>query len=111
MAAADYVEDVWAVTRLIPAGRVTTYGAIAEFLTLGSARMVGWALRQAMPAAHDLPAHRVVNRRGELSGRNNFATPTLMRERLAAEGVVVDEHERVVDFDRHFWSPAQDLDL
>jgi methylated-DNA-protein-cysteine methyltransferase-like protein len=100
-----YIEDVHAVTMSIPTGRVTTYGAIADFLTLGSARMVGWALHRSLPG-EDIPAHRVVNRKGELSGRNNFATPTLMRERLEAEGVRVED-DRVVDFDEKFWSPTQ----
>lgn len=105
---AHYIEDVHEVTRLIPSGRVTTYGAIADFLTLGSARMVGWALFQCV-RADNLPAHRVVNRKGELSGRNHFPTPTLMQERLEAEGVKVVE-DRVVDFTTVFWSPTELLD-
>ncbi|MCP9237867.1 MGMT family protein [Lewinella sp. JB7] len=104
--AAQYIDDVWAVTRLIPPGRVSTYGAIADFLTLGSARMVGWALFQSVSGPdNDVPAHRVVNRRGELSGRNHFRPPTLMQERLEAEGVAVRD-DAVVDFDRLFWSPT-----
>ncbi|PPK85532.1 methylated-DNA-protein-cysteine methyltransferase-like protein [Neolewinella xylanilytica] len=102
---AAYIEQVHDVTRLVPAGRVTTYGAIADFLTLGSARMVGWALFNSI-RADDIPAHRVVNRRGELSGRNHFATPGLMQEKLEAEGVVVQD-DRVRDFDRLFWSPTE----
>ena len=102
--AGSYIDDVHEVTRLIPSGRVTTYGAIAGFLTLGSARMVGWALRQGLATGETVPAHRVVNRLGELSGRNNFPTPTAMRDRLEAEGVrVVDD--RVADFAERFWSP------
>ncbi|PHK99261.1 MGMT family protein [Neolewinella marina] len=104
------MEDVRAVTRHIPPGRVTTYGAIAEFLTLGSARMVGWALFQGVSLTDDLPAHRVVNRRGELSGRNHFSTPTTMQERLEAEGVVV-RNDRVEDFATRFWSPNELLNL
>ena len=92
------------MTRLIPPGRVTTYGAIADFLTLGSARMVGWALFNSL-RADDVPAHRVVNRKGELSGRNHFATPTLMQELLESEGVTVT-NDRVDDFDRRFWPPT-----
>ena len=107
--AAPYIADVHDVTRLIPPGRVTTYGAIADYLTLGSARMVGWALFQCATVADDVPAHRVVNRRGELSGRNHFATPTLMQERLEAEGVRVVE-ATVRDFDTAFWSPTELLD-
>ncbi|MGB3801645.1 MAG: MGMT family protein [Lewinella sp.] len=102
---AAYIEQVQDVTRLVPFGRVTTYGAIADFLTLGSARMVGWALFNSV-MADDVPAHRVVNRKGELSGRNHFATPELMQTRLEAEGITVRE-DRVVDFDRVFWSPTE----
>ncbi len=103
--AAQYVEDVHDVARSIPAGRVTTYGAIASFLTLGSARMVGWAMNQCMPG-DEVPAHRVLNRKGELSGRNAFPTPTTMQERLEAEGVkVVDD--RVEQFPTLFWDPTE----
>ena len=108
MGSQHYFEQVYDIVRLIPPGRVTTYGAIADFLTLGSARMVGWALFQGVLAS-DVPAHRVVNRRGELSGRHHFATPTLMQERLEAEGVVV-EQDCVVDFKRVFWSPVSLLE-
>ncbi|WP_116125989.1 MGMT family protein [Lewinella sp. IMCC34183] len=104
-----YIEDVHAVARLIPPGRVTTYGAIADFLTLGSARMVGWALYQGLATGEAVPAHRVVNRRGELTGRNHFPTPTCMQERLEAEGVVVVD-DRIPAFDECFWSPASLLD-
>lgn len=100
-----YIEEVYAITKLIPAGRVSTYGAIADFLSLGSARMVGWALRQSV-AGDEVPAHRVVNRKGELSGRNFFATPTQMQERLEAEGIWVEDH-KVLEFDRLFWSPME----
>jgi methylated-DNA-protein-cysteine methyltransferase-like protein len=106
--AAPYVVDVHEVTKLIPAGRVTTYGAIADFLTLGSARMVGWALFQGI-GTEGVPAHRVVNRKGELSGRNNFPTPTLMQERLEAEGITIVD-DTVQDFTTVFWSPTELLD-
>lgn len=102
-----YYDLVYAVTREIPAGRITTYGAIADFLALGAARMVGWALNNSF-SGDGVPAHRVINRKGELSGRHHFPTPTLMRELLEAEGVRVEE-DRVVDFDKHFWSPAEGL--
>lgn len=100
-----YIEEVYAITKLIPAGRVSTYGAIADFLSLGSARMVGWALRQSL-AADEVPAHRVVNHKGELSGRNSFSPPTKMQEQLEAEGVRVENH-KVLDFKRLFWSPME----
>jgi methylated-DNA-protein-cysteine methyltransferase related protein len=103
-----YYEQVWDVVRLIPRGRVTNYGAIADFLTLGSARMVGWALFQNL-VDESVPAHRVVNRKGELSGRHHFATPTTMQERLEAEGVPVADN-RVVDFKERFWSPTEILE-
>ena len=93
------------MVKSIPAGRVTTYGSIADFLTLGSARMVGWALFNSV-MTDDVPAHRVVNRKGELSGRVHFSTPTLMQERLEAEGIVI-ENDKVKDFDQHFWSPTE----
>ena len=102
---AQYIQDVHDVARAIPPGRVTTYGAIADFLTLGSARMVGWAMNKCMPG-EDVPAHRVLNRKGELSGRNAFPTPTLMQERLEAEGVPIVDH-RVTDFTERFWSPTE----
>ncbi len=101
----NYVELVYAVVRRIPRGRITTYGAIADYLALGSARMVGWALHQSIGTA-DVPAHRVVNRKGELSGRLHFPTPALMQQLLESEGVAV-VNDRVVDFERHFWHPAE----
>ena len=102
---AQYIEDVHDVARLISKGRVTNYGAIADFLTLGSARMAGWAMNKAH-GDETIPAHRVVNRKGELSGRNHFATPTLMQERLEAEGVeIVDS--TLVNFKELFWSPTE----
>lgn len=103
-----YFEWVFAITRKIPAGRVSTYGAIADSLALGSARMVGWALNQAAQF-DDVPAHRVVNRKGELSGRNHFPTPTRMQELLESEGVKVEDN-KVLDFDRLFWHPAEHLE-
>ena len=103
-----YFDLVYAVTRQIPPGRVTTYGAIADFLALGAARMVGWALNQSFSSETGVPAHRVVNRKGGLSGRNHFPTPTLMQELLEAEGVQVEDN-RVLDFDKHFWHPTEGL--
>ena len=104
----SYHDWVYAVTREIPFGRVTTYGAIQDYLALGSARMVGWALNLVLDR-QDVPAHRVVNRKGELSGRAHFHPPSSMQASLEAEGVrVVDD--RVVDFERLLWKPAEELD-
>lgn len=100
-----YFQQVYEVTRSIPVGRVTTYGAIADYLGLGSARMVGWALNKSFSQAIDVPAHRVVNRKGELSGRNHFFTPTLMQELLENEGISVKD-DKVVNFEKHFWHPG-----
>ena len=99
----SFFEDVYAVVRLIPEGRVTSYGAIARYLGTGlSSRMVGWA----MNAAHgkEVPAHRVVNRLGMLTGKHHFAHPYQMQELLEAEGVRVKD-DRVVNFKDLFWDP------
>lgn len=101
-----FYQRVFDVTCLIPVGRITTYGAIADFLGLGSARMVGWALNQCHQSGIRIPAHRVINRNGELSGRNHFATPTLMEELLMAEGIEVRKNI-VVGFDKLFWHPRE----
>lgn len=106
----SFFEDVWDVVRLIPKGRVTTYGTIANYLgTRMSARMVGWA----MNAAHvlgDVPAQRVVNRNGMLSGKAHFGSPTRMQELLEADGVEV-LNDNVQDFQTRFWDPAIELNL
>lgn len=100
----NYFDLVYQVVRLIPFGRVTSYGAIANYLGIKSgARMVGYAMNAAH--AHlDVPAHRVVNRAGVLTGKHHFATPTYMQERLEAEGIRV-ENDRIIDFERVFWDP------
>ena len=91
---------------MIPIGRVSTYGAIADYLALGSARMVGWALRNLSSMHGDVPAHRVVNRIGELTGRNHFPDPDLMAALLESEGVKI-KNNKVVDFRASFWHPRQ----
>ncbi len=110
-ASKDYFEKVYGVVEEIPYGRVTTYGTIASFLGIASAaRMVGYALNKTAGTQKDfpIPAHRVVNRNGELTGRAYFPDDT-MRERLQQENVrFVDEYR--VDLDRHFWDPADHLD-
>ncbi|MBT8189568.1 MAG: MGMT family protein [Bacteroidia bacterium] len=102
-----YFDQVYRVTELIPFGRVTNYGAIADFLALGSARMVGWALNKCGHTG--IPAHRVVNRKGELSGRNQFPTPTMMEELLKSEGVEI-VNNKVKNFEVLFWHPGDHLD-
>jgi methylated-DNA-protein-cysteine methyltransferase-like protein len=104
----SFFEDVYEVVMLIPKGRVTSYGSIASYLgTKMSARMVGWA----MNAAHTnkkIPAHRVVNRNGLLTGRHHFETPSTMQQRLEKEGVKIKNHQ-VQDFEKKFWDPAKEL--
>lgn len=107
----NFFEDVWAVARQIPKGRVTSYGAIANFLgTKLSARMVGWAMNAASNAKPKVPAQRVVNRNGMLSGKAHFKTPDLMQQLLEKEGTKV-ENDKVVEFEKRFWNPAQELTL
>ncbi len=107
----SFFEDVYDVVRQIPKGRVTSYGAIANFLgTKLSARMVGWAMNGAHDANPVVPAQRVVNRNGMLTGKAHFSTPTKMEEMLAKEKVKV-KNETVVDFEKLFWDPAKELDI
>lgn len=106
----SFFQDVYEVAKLIPEGRVTSYGAIAAYLGVkSSARVVGWAMNGAV-SQYNVPAHRVVNRIGMLSGRNHFATPTLMQELLEKEGVKVKD-DQIQDFEKHFWDPMKELSL
>lgn len=106
----NFFDRVYDVTRLIPVGRITTYGAIARFLGAArSARMVGWALN-ASHGMDDVPAHRVVNRIGMLSGKHHFDGSNLMQQLLENENVII-KNNQVVDFDKHFWDPSFELDL
>lgn len=107
----SFFNDVHDVVRRVPRGRVTTYGAIAAYLgTRLSARMVGWAMNGAHIVKPKVPAQRVVNRNGMLTGKHHFATPELMEELLKKEGVAV-KNDTVVDFDKKFWDPASALSL
>jgi methylated-DNA-protein-cysteine methyltransferase-like protein len=103
-----FFEKVYAVASCIPYGRVTSYGAIAKYLGTGrSARMVGWAMN-AVHNREDVPAHRVVNRKGLLTGKHHFDGTNLMKQLLENEGVkVVDD--QIVDLQQHFWDPASEL--
>lgn len=106
----DFFDQVYQVARLIPEGRVTSYGAIARYLGSGrGARMVGWAMNACMNR-NDVPAHRVVNRLGMLTGKIHFPTPTAMQERLEAEGIFV-ENDKIKDFKTLNWEPALELKL
>ena len=100
----SYFDLVYEITRNIPKVKVSTYGAIADYLSLGSARMVGWALNHSHSSVADIPAHRVVNRLGELSGRNHFSDPEFMAKALRSEGVMVADN-KIIDFASYFWHP------
>ena len=104
----NFFSDVYEVVKLVPRGRVTSYGAIARYLGTGmSARMVGWAMN-ACHGLPDVPAHRVVNSQGLLTGKMHFGSPTAMERRLAKEGVSVNK-DKVDDFEKRFWDPAKEL--
>ena len=104
----NFFQKVYAVARKIPYGRVTSYGAIAKYLGLAkSARMVGWAMNGSYNM-EDIPAHRVVNGKGLLTGKHHFDGTNLMRQLLESEGVrVVDD--QIVDFEKLFWDPGREL--
>ena len=105
-----FFEDVYAVCRLIPIGRVTSYGAIAKYLgSARSSRMVGWAMN-ASHGLQDVPAHRVVNRNGMLSGKMHFETPHEMESLLKKEGVTVI-NDQIVNFKKYFWDPMNELKI
>jgi methylated-DNA-protein-cysteine methyltransferase-like protein len=104
----DFFEQVYAVVRLIPKGRVTTYGAIASYLgSKKSARMVGWAMN-ASHRLQGIPAHRVVNRVGALSGKMHFSSPNRMKELLEEENIKIKD-DLISDFKVHFWDPSVEL--
>lgn len=104
----DFFELVYEIVKLIPHGKVTSYGAIANYLgSARASRMVGWA----MNAAHkfpEIPAHRVVNRKGLLTGKMHFGDATRMQTLLEAEGIEI-LNDQIVDFQQHFWNPMEEL--
>lgn len=105
----SFFENVYSVVRLIPAGRVTSYGAIAEYLgSRGSARMVGWAMNASHTRVTDIPAHRVVNRNGLLTGKNHFGSPVIMQQLLENEGIIINDNQ-ITDFNNVFWNPMNEL--
>ena len=107
----SFFNQVYEIVKLIPHGRVTSYGSIAAYLgAKGSARMVGWAMNGSHSSKENIPAHRVVNRIGMLTGKHHFGSPHVMQQLLESEGInVVDD--KVVNFEKHFWDPAVALKL
>ncbi len=105
----SFFEDAQEVAKLIPHGRVSSYGAIAKYLgSAKSARMVGWAMNATKGKEMGVPAHRVVNKQGLLTGKKHFGTPSEMERLLVKEGIEVFEH-KIVDFTKVFWDPNSEL--
>jgi methylated-DNA-protein-cysteine methyltransferase-like protein len=105
----NFFEDVFELVRLIPKGRVTNYGSLAKYLGSGkSSRMVGWAMNASHNVEPKVPAQRVVNRNGFLTGKHHFETPTTMQELLEKEGIQV-KNDKVVNFTELFWDPSIEL--
>lgn len=105
----SFFQKVYDVTKLVPYGRVTTYGAIARFIgSPQSSRMVGWALNNCHHLEEFIPAHRVVNRNGMLSGKHHFGGSSIMQQLLESEGIEITE-DCIVNFDKLFWDPSVEL--
>lgn len=105
----DFFEQVYQVVQKIPAGRVTSYGAIAAYLgSPGAARMVGWAMNASHHSRDFVAAHRVVNRDGLLTGKHHFGTPTAMQELLENEGIAI-VNGQIQDFEKIFWNPMKEI--
>lgn len=105
----NFFEKVYEVARQIPFGRVTSYGAIATFLGAArSARMVGWAMNNSHHQKNEIPAHRVVNRKGLLTGKHHFDGTNLMQQLLENEGIIVIENQ-IQNFENVFWNPSKEL--
>lgn len=106
-----FFENVYDVVRLVPFGRATSYGAIAKYLGAArSSRMVGWAMNAAHSQISPVPAHRVVNRNGLLTGKHHFENPYRMQELLEQEGLVV-KNDKIINFNKFFWDPVIELSL
>lgn len=104
-----FFEKVYTIVRLIPYGRVTSYGAIAEFIgSKGSSRMVGWAMNASHYLNEPIPAHRVLNRNGVLTGKHHFQGNDLMEQLLKSEGHQI-ENDRIKNFDKVFWNPSKEI--
>ncbi len=105
----DFFEQVYEVVRLIPVGKVSTYGAIARYLgSPQAARTVGYAMNKSFGYKKSVPAHRVVNRNGCLSGKHYFGGSNMMQELIEAENIIVKE-DIIINFDTHFWDPNVEL--
>ncbi|MFC2118576.1 MGMT family protein [Bacteroidota bacterium] len=106
-----FFQKVYELTRLIPYGRVTSYGSIARYIgSPGAARMVGWALNKSFTDKNFICAHRVVNRKGLLTGKIHFGGSEIMKDMLESEGVAI-KNDKVVDFEKHFWDPNKELKI
>ena len=105
----DFFSNVFDVARLIPYGKVTSYGAIARYCgSPQAARMVGWAMNKASSQKEFVPAHRVLNRNGMLTGKHHFGGPDTMKELLESEGHTVED-DQLLDFEKHLWDPMKEL--
>lgn len=105
----DFFSKVYEVAKLIPYGRITSYGAIARYLgSEGSARMVGWALNVSHNDMGFIPAHRVVNRNGLLTGKHHFGNSSTMQQLLENEGIIIED-DKITNFDEKFWDPEKEL--
>jgi len=105
----DFFSKVYELTKCIPFGRITSYGAIARYLGSGkSARMVGWALNASHSNREFIPAHRVVNHNGLLTGKHHFGNSTTMEQLLQNEGIII-ENDRIINFKEKFWDPMTEL--
>jgi methylated-DNA-protein-cysteine methyltransferase related protein len=105
----DFFQRVYEVVKLIPPGRITSYGAIARYLgTTRSARMVGWAMNQCHTQSDIIPAHRVVNRNGLLTGKHFFGGENVMQELLESEGLLIED-DQILNFKERFWDPFKEL--
>lgn len=105
MSDTNWIEKVFEMVRKIPKGKVTNYGTIADNIGVkATSRMVGWAMNKSHGAIPKVPAHRVVNRNGVLTGKHHFGSPTMMQELLEAEGIEIID-DKIVDLKKHFWQP------
>lgn len=104
-----FFSKVYDVARLIPFGRITSYGAIAKYLgSAQSARIVGWAMNDSHSQTEYVPAHRVVNRNGLLTGKQHFGNSNTMKQLLENEGIKIED-DKIIDFEKYFWDPIKEL--